>query len=232
MSLPARRTTVLATLLAIASLLVACAEDPGEAGAGSSPSASPSATAAPSVTPSTPAGWAGTVLAEPLPVGDFTLTDQRGKSYRFPKDADGTVTLLYFGYTHCADICPGTLAAIAVALRGLPPEVADEVAVVFATVDPARDTVEVVRDWVGLFSDDFTGLTGSQEEVEAALATYGFAPPEIFDLGGGEYTVGHPAGVLAFTPDGLAHLEYPFGVTVEGWQLDRTTLVDEGWEEP
>jgi protein SCO1/2 len=236
MSLPARRATVLATLLAVALSLAACAEDGGDAGAGASPSPTAGLTAAPSPTPSvipsTAAGWAGTVLAEPLPVGAFALTDQRGERFRFPQDTDGKVTLLYFGYTHCADICPGTLAAIAVSLRGLPPEVAEQVDVVFATVDPARDTVEVVRDWVGLFSDDFTGLTGSQEQVEAALATYGFDPPQIFDLGGGEYTVGHPAGVLAFTPDGLAHLEYPFGVTVEGWQQDLTRLVEDGWEEP
>ena len=234
MSLPARRTAILATLLSVALLLVACGEDAGEVTAGTSPSpsATSSATVTPSPTPSTTTGWAGTPLAEPLPVGAFTLTDQWGDPFRFPKDTDGRVTLLYFGYTHCADICPGTLAAIAVALRGLPPEVAEQVDVVFATVDPARDTEEVVRDWVGLFSDDFTGLTGTQEEVEAALATYGFGPPEIFDLGGGEYTVGHPAGVLAFTPDGLAHVEYPFGVTVEGWQRDLAKLVEDGWEEP
>jgi protein SCO1/2 len=99
-------------------------------------------------------------------------------------------------------------------------------------VDPARDTVEVVRDWIGLFSDDFVGLTGTQDEIDAALGTYGFPPPETYDIGGGEYTVGHPAGVLAFTPDRLAHLDYPFGVTVEMWQRDLTRLVEEGWEEP
>lgn len=234
MSPPARHAIVLATLLAVALLTAACGADPGDAAA-SGPTGSPIsglAPSSPSAEPSTAGGYEGTLLAEPLPAGSFTLTDENGERFRFPRDTDGRVRLLYFGYTHCADICPGTLAGIAVALRELPPDVAEAVDVVFVTVDPARDTVEVVRDWVGLFSDDFVGLTGTQAEIEDALAAFGLAPPEIFDIGGGEYTVGHPAGVLAFTPDGFAHLEYPFGVTVEMWRHDLVRLVEDGWEEP
>lgn len=240
MSLPARHATIVATLLVVATIVAACADQP-EANDGSpSPPAitgptapaGPTASTSPSTEPSAGGAYEGTVLPAPLPAGSFTLTDQRGEPFRFPRDTDGRVTLLYFGYTHCADICPGTLAGIAVALRELPADVARRVDVVFVTVDPARDTVEVVREWVGLFSADFVGLTGRQGEIEAALATYGFPPPETYDIGGGEYTVGHPAGVLAFTPDGLAHLEYPFGVTVEMWRHDLTRLVEDGWEEP
>lgn len=240
MSLPARHATIVATLLAVAAVAVGCAEQPeGNAGSPSPPTiagpATPSgqtAPASPSAEPSAAGPYEGTVLLTPLPTGPFTLTDQRGEPFRFPRDTDGRVTLLYFGYTHCADICPGTLAGIAVALRELSADVARQVDVVFVTVDPARDTVEVVREWVGLFSEDFVGLTGSPGEIEAALAAYGFPPPETYDIGGGEYTVGHPAGVLAFTPDGVAHLEYPFGVTVEMWRRDLTRLVEDGWEEP
>lgn len=239
MSLPARHATIVATLLAVATLAAGCAEPPEAADGPPSPPAITGPTApagptapSPGTEPSAGGAYEGTVLPAPLPAGSFTLTDQRGEPFRFPRDADGRVTLLYFGYTHCADICPGTLAGIAVALRELSADVARQVDVVFVTVDPARDTVEVVREWVGLFSEDFVGLTGSPGEIEAALATYGFPPPETYDIGGGEYTVGHPAGVLAFTPDGLAHLEYPFGVTVEMWRRDLTRLVEDGWEEP
>ena len=235
MSQPARSTAVHATLLGFALLLAGCAGDPG--GEGSAP-AVPRTTSMPSPSaessPSFPlaSGYAGSILPEPLRAGAFTLTDQRGRAFRFPRDTIGRVTLLYFGYTHCADICPGTLAGIAVALRDLPADVRDAIDVVFVTVDPGRDTVEVVGSWVGLFSEDFVGLTGTQEEIERALATFGFPPPAILDIGGGEYTVGHPAGVLAFTSDGFAHLEYPFGVTVEMWQHDLRKLVADGWEEP
>lgn len=178
------------------------------------------------------AGYHGVVLPEPLRVRPFVLTDQRGERFRVPEDLDGRVALLYFGYTHCPDICPGTLAAIAVALRGLPPEVREAVDVVFVTVDPARDTVQVLRDYVELFSEDFVALTGTKDEIVAALARFGFGPPEIADLGDGRYAVGHPAGVLAITPDGYARLEYPFGTTVEAYQQDLARLVEEGWRQP
>ncbi|GBC87234.1 hypothetical protein HRbin12_01237 [bacterium HR12] len=177
-------------------------------------------------------GYHGVVLPEPVRVRPFVLTDQRGEPFRVPQDLDGRVSLLSFGYTHCPDVCPGTLAAIAVALRGLPPEVRDAVDVVFVTVDPARDTVPVLRDYVGLFSEDFVALTGTEDEIVEALARFGFGPPVIADLGGGEYAVGHPAGVLAITPDGYARLEYPFGTTVEAYREDLARLVEEGWRQP
>lgn len=193
------------------------------------PSASPSA-AAPALVST--GGYHGVVLPEPVRVRPFALTDQRGERFRVPQDLDGRVALLYFGYTHCPDICPGTLATIAVALRDLPPEVREAVDVVFVTVDPARDTVPVLQGYVRLFSEDFVALTGTEDEIVAALARFGFGPPAIADLGGGEYAVGHPAGVLAITPDGYARLEYPFGTSVEAYRQDLTRLVEEGWGQP
>ncbi len=188
---------------------------------------------APTPVPSPAAGgYHGVVLPEPVRVRPFALTDQHGERFRVPQDLDGSVALLYFGYTHCPDICPGTLATIAVALRGLAPEVRRAVDVVFVTVDPARDTAPVLRDYVELFSEDFVALTGTEEEIVRALARFGFGPPQIADLGGGEYAVGHPAGVLAITPDGFARLEYPFGTTAQAYQEDLTRLVEEGWRQP
>ncbi|GIV00354.1 MAG: hypothetical protein KatS3mg014_1969 [Actinomycetota bacterium] len=118
------------------------------------------------------------------------------------------------------------------ALRGLPPEARDAVDVVFVTVDPARDTVPVLRDYMGLFSEDFVALTGTEDEIVEALTRFGFGPPEIADLGGGRYAVGHPAGVLAITPDACAGLEYPFGTTVGAYREDLTRLVEERWRQP
>lgn len=232
MSLPARPGPLTAALLS-AILLASCAEA-GSPAAPASPTLTPSASvpSGPSPTSGLPlvAGYYGVVRDPPVPAAPFTLTDQRGDAFRFPRDANGRVTLVYFGYSHCPDICPGTLAGIAVALRELPPAVSDEIDVLFVTVDPARDTVEALAAYVPLFSEDFVGLTGSDAEIQAILASFGLPPATRYDLGGGEYGVGHPAGVLAFTPDGSAHLEYPFGVTVDMWVHDLQQLVQHGWE--
>jgi protein SCO1/2 len=233
MSLPARAGALLAALLAAVSLC-ACAEEvatrqgpqltSGWQTAPAVPGASASAVTSPT------SGYFGLDRDPPVPAVPFTLTAQDGSRYRFPRDAHGKVTLVYFGYAHCPDICPGTLAGISVALRGLPESTRKQVDVLFVTVDPARDTPEALAEYVGLFSEDFVGLTGSEEGIQAILASLGLPPALKYDLGGGEYGVGHPAGVLAFTPDGYAHLEYPFEVTAEMLQHDLTKLVEEGWQ--
>jgi protein SCO1/2 len=170
------------------------------------------------------------VLDQPIPKRDFALTDQSGRRFRFVAGTEtARVTLLYFGYTHCADICPDTLARATVALRGSPPDVAAGVRFVFVTVDPARDDVDRVREWVGLFNRDFVGLTGPQRRIDRVQRLYGSEPAPRIDLGGGEYTVGHPAEVLAFTSDGSAHVAFPYGMAVEEWILALTDLVREGW---
>jgi protein SCO1/2 len=176
-------------------------------------------------------GLFGSVLAIPLEKRDFVLTDQHGDRFRFVRDtADADVTLLYFGYTHCPDICPDTMAKAAVALRALPGDVAGRVAVVFVTVDPARDDPDRLRVWIGTFGEDFVGVTGSQDAVDAIQRSFGYEPAPRADLGGGEYTVGHPAEVLVFTDDGLAHLVFPHAMGVEQWEADLLTLVNGGWQ--
>jgi protein SCO1/2 len=226
MAVPAGRRIVLALCLAVAS--VACAAT------GTPPTTSPSVSYPSPVVASAPpaATYHGTLREPPIRVRPFALTDQRGERFRVPQDLHGAVALLYFGYTHCPDICPGTLAAIAVALRELPPSVRSAVDVVFVTVDPARDTPAALASYLGLFSDRFIGLTGSAREIERALARFGFPPPIVADLGGGEYVVGHPAGVLAITPDRRVHLEYPFDTSVDAYVQDLTRLVEEGWRSP
>jgi protein SCO1/2 len=164
-------------------------------------------------------------------VDPFTLTDQEGRPFTFPTDAGrAEVILLYFGYTHCPDICPGTMAEIAIALQEVPREVARRVAVVFVTVDPARDDPARLREWLGLFGEDFTGLTGSPRRIESILDSVGYRPGPVTDLGGGEYVVGHPVEFLAVAPDGSVRLAYPWDVSVPQLAEDLTRLVEEGWD--
>jgi protein SCO1/2 len=101
---------------------------------------------------------------------DFTLTDQSGRLFHL-SDLRGHVVALFFGYTHCPDVCPTTLAALARAKRKLGADGA-RFDVVFVTVDPQRDTAGVVGKYVRLFDPTFIGLTGTQAQLAPIYAAY------------------------------------------------------------
>ena len=137
----------------------------------SSHAASPAISAAP-----TPQGtYRGLELDPAQPRPTFTLTDTAGKPYDFAARTRGMPTLLFFGYTHCPDVCPTTMAGTAAALRGTPEPLRGKVQVVFVTTDPARDTGPVLAAWLRNFDPDlprpFVGLTGTVAQVEAAQAS-------------------------------------------------------------
>jgi protein SCO1 len=121
--------------------------------------------------------YAGLDLAEPYRRPTFTLTDTTGAAYDFKAATAGRPTLLFFGYTNCPDVCPTTMADVAVALRGLEPELAAEVQVVFVTTDPAFDTPAVLGEYLGRFDADlptrFVGLTGDQDAIDQAQLSAG-----------------------------------------------------------
>jgi protein SCO1/2 len=167
----------------------------------------------------------GTVLPEPIARPQFTLPDLSGEPYPFAERTAGKLTFLFFGYTYCPDVCPVHMASLAAALRGLPYEDRQRVAVVFVTVDPERDSPERLREWLGAFDPRFVGLRGSVEEANAATAQLNF-PPAVREPGGGEnYTVGHAASVIAFSPEGPARVLYPFGTRREDWVHDLPILL-------
>jgi protein SCO1 len=121
--------------------------------------------------------YAGLDLAEPYRRPSFTLTDTTGAEYDFRDQTGGKPTLLFFGYTNCPDICPATMADVALALRGLDPAVAEQLQVVFVTTDPAFDTPEVLGEYLDRFDADlpteFVGLTGDQEQIDQAQLSAG-----------------------------------------------------------
>jgi protein SCO1/2 len=121
--------------------------------------------------------YAGLDLPEPYRRPSFTLTDTSGAAYDFAEQTAGKPTLLFFGYTNCPDVCPTTMADIAVALRGLDPAVARQVQVVFVTTDPATDTPQVLGDYLDGFDADlptpFIGLTGDQDLIDQAQLSAG-----------------------------------------------------------
>jgi protein SCO1/2 len=173
-----------------------------------------------------PAGLAGPVVDPPFAKPDFVLTATDGRAYDFRTETEGYVALLFFGYTHCPDVCPVHLANIAAALSKSSPEVNGAVKVVFVSTDPARDTPEVVRKWLDKFDRRFIGLTGDSASIVAALRQLRMGAPTREQLPNDTtYYVGHSAIVLAFTRDNLAHVVYPFGVRQADWAKDLQLLV-------
>jgi protein SCO1/2 len=102
--------------------------------------------------------------------GPFTLVDQTGKTVT-DQDFRGKYMLVFFGFTHCPDICPAELQVMAASLDALGPKTS-EVVPVFITLDPERDTPQVVGDYVKNFGPNFVGLTGAPEQVAAAAKVY------------------------------------------------------------
>ena len=177
--------------------------------------------------------YRGGLVAPPLAKPKFALTDTSGAQFDFRAKTEGYVTLLFFGYTHCPDMCPLQMQVMAKAFRTLPPDSADQFRVVFVTTDPERDTPGALRSWLDHFDKRFIGLTGSQAAIDAAQVAAGLPPAKKSTLrADGTYDVGHAAFVLAYTKDNLAHVIYPVGVKQADWVHDLPHLAKETWGKP
>src|SRR5579863_798828 len=176
------------------------------------------------------AKYRGGLVSPPLPKPKFTLTDTSGAPFDFASKTQGYTTLLYFGYTHCPDMCPLQMSTIAQAFRKIPPASADRFKVVFVTTDPERDSPQVLRSWLDHFDKRFIDLTGSEAEIAAAQIAANLSPAKKSPVRpDGAYEVGHAAFVLAYTKDNLAHVIYPGGVKEEDWAHDLPYLATETW---
>ena len=168
-------------------------------------------------------------LDPPIVKPAVTLTDTSGHSYDVRARTAGRLTLLFFGYTHCPDECPATMATIAVAEKQLV-AVRSKITVLFVTTDPARDTPAVLKKWLAHFpGGQFVGLTGSEKAIlhAASLAGVPLDPPE--KQPDGTYAVAHGAQVLAFSPaDNKAHAVYTLEATSDDYAHDLPLLVGPG----
>ena len=135
----------------------------------------------------------GTWLADAKPIADFHLTDSRGHPFS-RASLLGRPTLMYFGFSHCPDECPATLAALARATRQAH---VPELRVLFVTVDPEHDTPAVLAGYLRQFDPSFLGLTGDPGEIRRVATGLGIGFTRI-SLPGGEYDFDHTEAILLF----------------------------------
>lgn len=176
-------------------------------------------------------GYRGRLLPQPREKVNFSLQDTQGAMFNFREQTDGYVTLLFFGYTHCPDVCPIHMANIAAVLNDFLFELRQQFKVIFITTDPERDTPQRMRQWLDNFDPSFIGLWGSQDEVNEIAVSMGLPASVIVETEDGGYAVGHSAHVMVFTKDNLAHVLYPFGTRQADWAHDLPGLATETWSE-
>jgi protein SCO1/2 len=216
-----RRKPALIALLLSAGLALAGCSGPATAdgGTGHDHSSAPAAVEAPEDT------YAGLDLAEPYRRPSFTLTDTSGADFDFRAATGGRPTLLFFGYTRCPDVCPTTMADVAVALRGLDAAVAQKVQVVFVTTDPAFDKPDVLAEYLGRFDADlpvrFVGLTGNRKQIDSAQLSAGVPLAE-------EDGRMHSSLLLLYGTDDEAHVAFDAGNTARDIAHDLEAVAGAG----
>jgi len=156
---------------------------------------------------------------------EFTLSDTDGAPYSFADETEGLLSFIFFGYTNCPDVCPIHMATLASAIGRLDPVDRGRVRVVFISVDPGRDTPEVLREWLNAFDPGFVGLRGELGDVNAVAESLLLPAAAVPENAGESYTVGHAAAVLAVTPDGATRVKYAFGTRQEDWGADLPLLL-------
>lgn len=196
---------LLAPSLALA-LLAACQpQNSATAPAASDTSAPAASSAAPSA-----AGFHGTDMRKEDIGGDFTMTDGDGKPFNL-SDLKGKVVILSFGYTHCPDVCPTELLTYSDTLKQLG-EQAKDVAVVFASVDPERDTPELIGKYAKQFNPDFIGLTVTEgQNLPVIKQQYRVVSAKANQQSDKVYLVDHTAGAYLLDKNGEVAVFSPYG---------------------
>jgi len=157
----------------------------------------------------------------------LALTDHNGRPVTLASFG-GKLVVLFFGYTHCPDICPTTLSDMAQALKLMPPEAARQVQVLFVTVDPKRDTPEILREYVPYFHPDFLGLYGSNEQVAKAAKEFKVVYRKHLEPGASDYLIDHSAGTYVLDTRGRLRLYLPFAMPPADVAHDLSTLLKAG----
>lgn len=156
----------------------------------------------------------------------LALQDHNGQP-RTLADFKGKAVAIFFGYTHCPDVCPTTLTDLKAALKLLGPEMAGRVQVLFVTVDPERDTPEVLAKYVPYFDPSFLGLYGSPEQVAETAREFKVHYSKHVAAGATGYLVDHTAATYVFDPQGRIRLFWPYGFPAADMAQDLKQVLSE-----
>lgn len=170
---------------------------------------------------------AATVLDPPFQKPDLVLKDTHGKTFDLRAETRNKPTLIYFGYTHCPDICPLTMSNLAIARKSLPAAERAELQVVFITTDPERDTSAELAKWLPSAGDpSFIGLTGDFKTIQAGAKKLGIGidPPQ--KQKDGTIVSTHGAQVIAFSPKSNGgYLLYGDDTTPDAYAKDLPKII-------
>ena len=165
----------------------------------------------------------GVVIDPPSPAEDFTLQTDQGEIHL--SDFRGKVVLLYFGYTFCPDVCPTTLLKIKQALESVGDK-ANEVQTIFISVDPERDTPQILGQYSRAFDPSFLGGTSTPEDIAAIAKEYGIYYAKQPAKSGSGYSVDHTAIVWVIDSSGNLYLEWPYGFDITDMVSDLKKLLE------
>lgn len=173
-------------------------------------------------------GMHGAVLTEPYQLPDATLTDSRGRDFGLADNLDAPLTLVFFGYTHCPDICQAVMADVASAVSRLDPAQAAEVDMWFVTTDPARDDAATLRSYLDRFNPEFEGLTGPLDDIVAVADGVKVFIERGEKLPSGGYEVNHGTPILGVREDGSVPILWTEGTSAARLAEDIHTILTSG----
>lgn len=169
--------------------------------------------------------WQGVVIDPPARAADFTLTDQNGQPFTLSQQK-GKAVMLFFGYTHCPDVCPLTLSDFKQVKAILKRDGLDQrVQFVFITADPERDTPAVLKEFLSNFDPSFVGLSGDPQALQAVYAAYGIYVQKQDSASAAGYLVDHTSRSLLIDPQGRWRINYPFGMEADKLAADLAHLL-------
>lgn len=208
-----RRALGGAALLVVIGMLSACAS-----GSPSSPVAA--------VSGGQPDNLNGIVMPKAYRMPDVTLADTKGQPFDPATDLTAPVTLVFFGYTNCPDICGIVMSDMTSARLRLTPDQQKKVGVLLITTDPQRDTPEVLRTYLNRFSADSEGLTGPLSTINEVAKAMGVPIEKAQPLPSGGYTIVHGGQILGVLPDGTAPYVWTEGMSSAHLAEDLVKILD------
>jgi protein SCO1/2 len=170
--------------------------------------------------------FSGAVLHRQYHVPATQLTDTEGQPYSLADSTKKRLTLLFFGYTHCPDECPTTMATLASAMLQLDSTDRSNVQVVFVTTDPARDTGPVIRTWLDHFSSSFIGVTGPLPTITKVATAVGVPIAKGRRMASGGYDVTHGTQVLGVDGKNVVPVVWTLGTTAPEFAHDIHQLLN------